>query len=49
VANRRGDLLAAQGKRDDARTAYKLALDSLSKNDSSARQLIQFKLDALGG
>jgi predicted negative regulator of RcsB-dependent stress response len=49
VANRRGDLLAAQGKRDDARAAYKLALDSLSKNDSSARQLIQFKLDALGG
>jgi predicted negative regulator of RcsB-dependent stress response len=49
VADRRGDLLAAQGKRDDARAAYKLALDSLSKTDTSARQLIQFKLDALGG
>ena len=49
VADRRGDLLAAQGKRDDAPTAYKIALDSLSKSDSSARQLIQFKLDALGG
>jgi predicted negative regulator of RcsB-dependent stress response len=49
VADRRGDLLAAQGKRDDARTAYKLALDSLSKSDTSERQLIQFKLDALGG
>jgi predicted negative regulator of RcsB-dependent stress response len=49
VADRRGDLLAAQGKRDDARTAYKLALDSLPKNDASARQLIRFKLDALGG
>jgi predicted negative regulator of RcsB-dependent stress response len=49
VANGRGDLLAAQGKRDDARTAYKLALDTLPKTDSSARQLIQFKLDALGG
>lgn len=49
VANGRGDLLAAQGKRDDARAAYKLALDSLSQNDTSARQLIQFKLDALGG
>src|ERR1700754_5260485 len=49
VANRRGDLLAAQRKRDEARTAYKLALDSLAKDDSSARQLIQFKLDALGG
>ncbi|MCC8394420.1 tetratricopeptide repeat protein [Paraburkholderia sp. MMS20-SJTR3] len=49
VADRRGDLLAAQGKSDDARAAYKVALDSLSKSDSSARQLIQFKLDALGG
>ncbi|HDR8906915.1 TPA: tetratricopeptide repeat protein [Burkholderia multivorans] len=49
VADRRGDLLAGQGKTDDARTAYKLALDSLSKDDQSARQLVQFKLDALGG
>ncbi|MBP0593159.1 tetratricopeptide repeat protein [Paraburkholderia sp. LEh10] len=49
VADRRGDLLAAQGKRDDARAAYKLALDSLPKSDASARQLVQFKLDALGG
>jgi predicted negative regulator of RcsB-dependent stress response len=49
VADGRGDLLAAQGKRDEARAAYRLALDSLSKSDTSARQLIQFKLDALGG
>ncbi|WP_028216917.1 YfgM family protein [Paraburkholderia oxyphila] len=49
VADGRGDLLAAAGKRDDARTAYKLALDSLPKSDASERQLIQFKLDALGG
>ncbi|HEV3106338.1 MAG TPA: tetratricopeptide repeat protein [Trinickia sp.] len=49
VADRRGDLLAAAGKRDDARAAYQLALDSLAKSDASARQLIQFKLDALGG
>ncbi|AOK23523.1 hypothetical protein WJ95_20835 [Burkholderia ubonensis] len=48
VADRRGDLLAAQGKADDARAAYKLALDSLPKEDMSARQLVQFKLDALG-
>ncbi|KVC79423.1 YfgM family protein [Burkholderia ubonensis] len=47
VADRRGDLLAAQGKADDARAAYKLALDSLPKEDTSARQLVQFKLDAL--
>lgn len=49
VADRRGDLLAAQGKPDDARAAYKVALDSLPKEDMSARQLVQFKLDALGG
>ncbi len=49
IADRRGDLLAAQGKRDDARAAYKVVLDTLSANDTSARQLIQFKLDALGG
>jgi predicted negative regulator of RcsB-dependent stress response len=49
VADRRGDLLVAQGKRDDARAAYQLALETLAKNDTSARQLIQFKLDALGG
>jgi predicted negative regulator of RcsB-dependent stress response len=49
VADGRGDLLAAQGKRDDARAAYKLALDTLPKSDTSMRQLIQFKLDALGG
>ncbi|MGV2291520.1 tetratricopeptide repeat protein [Trinickia sp. YCB016] len=48
VADRRGDLLAAQGKRDEARTAYQLALDTVAKNDTSAHQLIQFKLDALG-
>jgi predicted negative regulator of RcsB-dependent stress response len=49
IADRRGDLLAAQGKRDDARAAYQVALGSLPANDTSARQLIQFKLDALGG
>ena len=49
VADGRGDLLAAQGKRDEARAAYHLALDSLPQSDASERQLIQFKLDALGG
>ncbi|WP_206952307.1 tetratricopeptide repeat protein [Trinickia acidisoli] len=49
VADRRGDLLAAEGKRADARAAYQLALSSLGKSDTSARQLVQFKLDALGG
>jgi predicted negative regulator of RcsB-dependent stress response len=49
IADRRGDLLAAQGKQDDARAAYNVALGALPANDTSARQLIQFKLDALGG
>ncbi|RKP52426.1 tetratricopeptide repeat protein [Trinickia fusca] len=49
VADRRGDLLAAAGKRDEARAAYQLALASLAKGDAQMRQLIQFKLDALGG
>lgn len=49
VADRRGDLLAAQGKNDEAKAAYTLALDALPKDDASARQLVQFKLDALGG
>jgi len=49
ISDRRGDLLAAQGKREDARAAYKVALDTLPQSDTSARQLVQFKLDALGG
>jgi predicted negative regulator of RcsB-dependent stress response len=48
-ADRRGDLLAAQGKSDDARAAYKSALASVGDMDPSQKQLIQFKLDALGG
>lgn len=47
-ADRRGDLLAAQDKRDGARTAYRLALDKLGAGDAGMRQVIQFKLDALG-
>lgn len=48
VADRKGDILAAQNKLAEARTAYQLALDKSSKQDP-ARQLIQLKLDALGG
>ncbi|EHP43185.1 transmembrane protein [Cupriavidus basilensis OR16] len=47
-ADRRGDLLAAQEKRAEARSAYQKALDKLSANDAAMRQIIQFKLDALG-
>jgi predicted negative regulator of RcsB-dependent stress response len=44
----KGDVLNAQGKTDEARAAYQLAL---SKTDAQSkyRILIQMKLDALGG
>ncbi len=48
VADRRGDLLFAQNKIEDARAAYQLALEKTDLK-SPARQLIQLKLDAIGG
>jgi predicted negative regulator of RcsB-dependent stress response len=48
VADRRGDILAAQSKIDEARTAYRDAIAKTDERDPS-RQLIQLKLDALGG
>ena len=47
-ADRRGDLLAAQDKREEARSAYRRALEKLGAGEASMRQIIQFKLDALG-
>lgn len=47
-ADRRGDLLFAQGKRDEARAAYREALEKLDRN-AALRSLVQLKLDALGG
>ena len=49
VADRRGDLYAAQGKATEARAAYREALGAAGKDRGTAYQLIQFKLDALGG
>lgn len=46
-ADRRGDLLVAQGKPDEARTAYRKALETLAP-DSPMRRLVQLKLDSLG-
>jgi len=48
VADRKGDILVAQSKIEDARAAYKTALDKTDEKNP-ARQLIQLKLDALGG
>lgn len=46
---RRGDVLVAQGKRTEARAAYQAALAKAGPEDVGARELIQLKLDALGG
>lgn len=46
-ADLKGDVLSAQGKTDEARTAYKLAYDKTDAK-SMYRNLIQMKLDALG-
>jgi predicted negative regulator of RcsB-dependent stress response len=48
VADRQGDLYAAQGKNAEARAAYKAALEAAGSQQGTAQQLIQFKLDALG-
>lgn len=44
----KGDVLAAQGKTDEARAAYQMAYDKMDSK-SSYRNLIQLKLDGLGG
>ncbi len=46
-ADLRGDVMVAQGRSDEARAAYKLALEKSSPN-SSYRNVVQIKLDALG-
>jgi len=48
VADRKGDVLVAQNKLLDARTAYQAALDKMAKNHPG-RQIVQVKLDAIGG
>jgi len=47
-ADLKGDILLAQRKRAEARSAYQLALDR-SEAASPYRAVIQLKLDALGG
>lgn len=48
VSDRKGDILVAQNKLDEARVAYQAALDKIDAKNP-ARQLIQIKLDAIGG
>lgn len=48
----RGDILFAQGKREEARAAYKKAVDAAAKageQSASFRNILQTKLEALGG
>ncbi|MCG6874039.1 MAG: tetratricopeptide repeat protein [Betaproteobacteria bacterium] len=47
-AETRGDIYAEQGKRSDARAAYKTALEKTRLRDAATRELLQLKLDMLG-
>ena len=44
----KGDVLAAQGKRPEARSAYKSALEKSADKAGAGRELLQQKLDSLG-
>jgi predicted negative regulator of RcsB-dependent stress response len=48
VADRKGDILVAQNKIAEARAAYQAALDKMGEKNPG-RQLVQLKLDAIGG
>ncbi|WP_028312847.1 YfgM family protein [Derxia gummosa] len=50
AADRRGDVLAAQGNKAEARKAYVEALDKLAvkRENQGLRQIIEIKRDALG-
>lgn len=48
VADRKGDIFSAQNKVEEARSAYQLALEKTDQKNPG-RQLIQLKLDAIGG
>lgn len=49
VANLRGDILLLQGKKAEARTAFRLAIEkSDAGRDRMLRDRVQLKLDALG-
>lgn len=48
VEDRKGDIFVAQNKLDEARAAYQAAIEKTDAR-SAGRQLIQIKLDAIGG
>lgn len=47
-ANARGDVLLAQGKKAEAGSAFKLALEKTPAKQVAARELLQLKIDAAG-
>ncbi len=44
----KGDVLSAQGKKADARVAYKAALEKMGDKSGAGRELLQQKLDSQG-
>ena len=48
VADLRGDILAVQGKKDEARAAYEIAVEK-ANDRSPLKSISQAKLDAFGG
>lgn len=48
AADMRGDIMLAQGRLDEARAAYKLAIEKAEPRNP-VKQIAQTKLDALGG
>ena len=44
----KGDVLSAQGKKADARVAYKAALEKMGDKSGGGRELLQQKLDSQG-
>lgn len=48
VQDRKGDVLVAQNKLAEARTAYAAALEKMDKGNPG-RQIVQIKLEAIGG
>ena len=45
----KGDILVAQKKTDEARAAYKLALEKATRQDAAFRESVRMRLEALGG
>ncbi len=45
----KGDVLVAKNSRDDARAAYRLALEKTDSRSGAFRASVQLRLDALGG